>query len=294
MNTITVRYWGGLGNVMFEIAAAIAYSNKLNRPLILSKYPAFPNLENHCAESIGLDETEYANSLKEYTEDDIARDVPIPEHCNVILVGFFQQYQLFDQYKPQIFRILEIDRIRSTALHLVKSRGLFSPDSITVSLHIRRGDYENLECYFLLLTEYYYKNALRYLMEQLQPRKINVLCFYEKKAMDAATKIIDTLQNDSDLSFEFRHFNRIYGEPLTDIEEMAIMSHCDHHIIANSTYSWWSAYINPAPDKIVCYPDEYFNHQLYYLVNDGLQVADWRAIQSWDPQQNRCKCYNYI
>lgn len=48
MNTITVRYWGGMGNVLFQISAAIAYSNKLNRPFILSKYTAT---------TIGIDET---------------------------------------------------------------------------------------------------------------------------------------------------------------------------------------------------------------------------------------------
>jgi len=292
MNTITVRYWGGLGNVMFEIAAAIAYSAKLNRPLILSKYPAFPNLDNHCAESIGLCETEYANSLKEISEDDIARGVPIPENCNVKLIGFYQHYQLFDQYKPQIFRILEIDRLRSEALSRIQTIGIFSPDSTTISLHIRRGDYENLSCYFVLLTEYYYKNALLHLVSKLKNthRKIIVLCFYERKSTDSANKIIDALQNDSDLSLEFRHFNQVSNITLSDIEEMAIMSHCKHHIIANSTYSWWSAYINPDPDKIVCYPDEYFNHKLYYLVNDGLHVTEWNSVKSWNPQEKRCGC----
>ena len=294
MNTITVKYCGGLGNIMFEIATAIAYSVKLNRPLILSKYPAFPNLDNHCAESIGLCETEYASSLKEFSEDDIARGAPIPENCNVKLVGFCQHYQLFDQYKPQIFRILEIDRLRDSVFKTIKLRGLFSPDSTTISLHIRRGDYENLSCYFVILNEYYYKNALLYLIGQLkdQSSKINVLCFYEQNATESATKIIDALQNDSDLSFEFRHFNRILEGNVSDIEEMAIISHCKHHIIANSTYSWWSAYINPDPDKIVCYPDEYFNHQLYYLVNDGLKVAEWTSIKSWNPQKKRCGCYD--
>jgi hypothetical protein len=304
---------------MFEIAAAVAFSNKLNRPLILSKYPAFPNLENHCAESIGLDETEYENSLQEYSEDDIARGVPIPENRNVKLVGLYQQYQLFDQYKSQIFRILGIDRIRTKVLRLPAfsfdesllkisdlsasftshSKSVNPIDATTVSLHIRRGDYEQLACYFLQLNEFYYKNALSHIASLIPRQKINVICFYDRKASESANKIISSLQTDFD-HFEFHHFNRIVDDagicdPYTsDIEEMVVMSQCNHHIIANSTYSWWSAYMNPNPDKIVCYPDEYFNHQLYYLVNDGLKVAEWTAIPAWNPQEYRCNCYKQM
>jgi hypothetical protein len=307
MNIITVRYWGGMGNVLFEIASAIAHSNRLNRPFLLAKYPAFPKLDNHTPSSIGLDETEFANTLKEFSEEEIARGEPFPENQPVKLIGFYQVYTLFDEYKDQIFHIIGIPDIRKNVLPIIhstafQSRGLFGSVP-TISLHIRRGDYEGLSCEFLLLNQYYYKLALLNIIQRLLPQniaKFNILCFYEKKSFESANKVIDALLSDNDLStypIEFYHFNSTLdemGKTATDIEEMAIMSQCNHHIIANSTYSWWSAYINPDPNKIVCYPNEYFNHQLSYLSNDGLKVEGWTSIEAWNPNEYRCNCYLQI
>ena len=310
MSTITVRYWGGMGNVLFQIAAAIAYSNKLNRPFVLSKYQAFPNLENCSASS---EEEEYLESLIEFKEEEIVNGVSFPVNQNIKLIGFFQDYRLFNDYKEQLFTITGIPVIRQSVLPIIElpafvSRGLFLSDSeteITVSLHIRRGDYEQLSCYFLLLNQYYYKNALLHIANRLlcdsNNKKIKILCFYEKKTTASCRKVIDALISDQELAkypFEYYYFNELIEEDqnrsVTDIEELAIMSQCKHHIIANSTYSWWSAYINPDPNKIVCYPNEYFNHQLYYLANDGLKVEEWTSIKAWNPLELRCECHRLL
>jgi len=305
MNTITVKYWGRTGNVLFQISAAIAYSNKTNRPFILSKYDLFPNLENYSASSIGLNEDEYVESLKEIKEEDISPEFSFPENQNIRLFGFFQNYKLFDEYKDQVLDVIGFPAIRSSVLPKLdlptfKSRGLFQtpPNSneVTVSLHIRRGDYEELSCYFLLLNEYYYRLALLHIANQLRGKKIKVIFFYEKTAAESSKRVINALLSDNDLaqySIEYYHFNDLLEESstaITDIEEMAVMSHCNHHIIANSTFSWWSAYINPDPNKIVCYPNEYFNHQLWYLNNDGLKVDEWTSIEAWNPYEYRCAC----
>ena len=86
-------------------------------------------------------------------------------------------------------------------------------------------------------------------------------------------------------------FGIVPNQSITDIEEMAIMSHCDHHIIANSTYSWWSAYINENPDKIVCYPNEWYNHQLYYLSTTGFNADGFIPIPAWNPRIKKCGCF---
>jgi hypothetical protein len=307
MNTITVRYWGGMGNVLFEISAAIAYSNKLNRPFILSKYPAFPNLDNYSASSIGLDEDEFATSLKEFSEEDITNNIPFPENQNIKLIGFYQRYLLFNEYKDQIFKILGMHSIRSAVNPIIHSdsfsaKGLFSNNTneITISLHIRRGDYEQLPCYFLLLNEHYYKGALLHLVKmQKDVTKFKIICFYENKSHESANKVINSLIADQELAqypLEYHHFNSILNESLTtvsDIQEMAIMSQCKHHIIANSTFSWWAAYINPDPIKMVCYPNEYFNHKLWYLSNDGLKVTGWTSIEAWNKHDPKCSCVWY-
>lgn len=305
-NIITVRYWGGMGNVLFEIAAAIAYSNMKKRPFVLDKYAAFPNIDHHTAESIGIDPQDFADSLKEFSEEEIARNEPFPENQNIKLIGFFQTYKLFEPYKDQIFKVIGIQAIRDAVIDKIRgpafqSRGLFtgSGSNITISLHIRRGDYETkFSCCFLLLNEYYYKRALLHISNKIDNPAvaIKILCFYERNSANSANKVIDALKHDPELSqypFEYHHLNDILDEQqmsFTDIEEMAAMSHCRHHIIANSTYSWWSAYINPDDSKIVCYPDEYFNHQLHYLSNNGLKVTEWTSIEAWNPCEYKCSC----
>ena len=76
MNIITVQYAGGIGNVLFQIAAAITYSKKTNRPFLLSPHPAFPNLSTYSPQSIGIDNLEFVESAKEYSEHDAVNGTP--------------------------------------------------------------------------------------------------------------------------------------------------------------------------------------------------------------------------
>ena len=328
MNTITPKYWGRTGNVLFQIAAAIYYSNKQNIPFILDEYEGFPHLKKYKASALGLDESKYKETLREHNESDIHNGVPFPENGNILLSGFFQDYRICDEYKNYIFEVLGVHSIRSNVvlklIHpLFQSNGLFqylystsSPmDDITVSLHIRRGDYETLKCYFLLLDEYYYKNALMHILKQLAipisnevtdqfiRKRVNVVCFYETKSQEPAKKIIEYLKKDEELMqypIKFFYFTDLYMQTndmnnnITDIEEMAVMSHCDHHIIANSTFSWWASYINPSINKIVCCPNEWYNHQLYYLSIEGFKSEGCVTIPAWNCNKLKCDCFTYV
>lgn len=329
MHLLQVKYNGGLGNTLFQISAAIAYAIKLNRTVIFEEYATFPNLRNYFLSKLGVDETQPENSFTEILHSVIDTKYPNITTAenrndelvaaeqfnrefpgNVRLIGFFQEYKNFDNIKFLIFGILGMPTFRDNVLPKIMTdefqrRGLFqhlrpTPEvstednvgAITISLHIRRGDYENLACYFLLLNEYYYKLALLHIMDKIgSGTKFNVLCFYEQKSDESAKRVITALENDADLSkysMEFHHFNEIIETAPTDFEEMLIMSQCKHHIIANSTFSWWAAYFNPVSDKIVCYPREYFNHFLHYLSNDGLKVKEWTEIDAWNPTEPRC------
>ena len=62
-----------------------------------------------------------------------------------------------------------------------------------------------------------------------------------------------------------------------DWKQLLMMSCCKHHIIANSTFSWWGAYFNSNEDKIVCYPDPWFGPNLKHNVDD-LFPDTWTRI----------------
>jgi hypothetical protein len=64
---------------------------------------------------------------------------------------------------------------------------------------------------------------------------------------------------------------------LDDWEQMILMSLCQHNIIANSTFSWWGAYFNNNPNKIVCYPETWFGKKARHNIKD-LFLSDWKMI----------------
>jgi hypothetical protein len=73
-------------------------------------------------------------------------------------------------------------------------------------------------------------------------------------------------------------FQQISPE-LADWEQLLIMSCCKYNIIANSSFSWWSAYFNRNPEKIVCYPSVWFGEKLAQQCNTkDLCPDDWVKV----------------
>jgi hypothetical protein len=106
------------------------------------------------------------------------------------------------------------------------------------SIHVRRGDYLNYP-------DHHPVCSLEY--------------FYEAMKMSGFKKFV-VLSDDIEWCFRnfhsFSDFEFIYSRNESDIEDFAIMSKCAHNIISNSTFSWWAAYLNKNPDKIVISPDK--------------------------------------
>lgn len=301
---------GGLGNILFQLFAAFQYSFETQRAvsfkpveLRICVRDIFPNLRQ--CEINDLSNYPVLN-CNTYHTDRLRETADI-----VVLDGLFQDYRIIDSRKEEFEREVGVNVLRQKAiaklsspqiayrfesLNLFKKLCSSNDGSITVSLHIRRGDYEMLRCYHLLLTEYYYRNAVLNILSRLgkTKRRVKFLCFYENSSADASRQIIQRIQSAIlPLGFkeEYHHFNELTeGEQIADYEEMLAMSYCDHHIIANSTFSWWGAYLDKSADKIVCYPDEFYGHQLYYLSFKGLEVDGWTKISSWDPDVRKCDC----
>ncbi len=98
-----------------------------------------------------------------------------------------------------------------------------------------------------LMSRKYYDNAVHYIQERdKQPMHIYIF------------------SNDIRLAkHEFQTSTpHTFVEGNKDWEDMMLMSHCRHNIIANSTFSWWGAWLNPNPNKIVIAPDEWYRRDL--------------------------------
>ena len=124
--------------------------------------------------------------------------------------------------------------------------------SNSVSLHIRRGDYvSNPEVTAVhgLCTIEYYQMAIKYIAE-----RVHLPNFY------IFSDDIAWVQNNLKINYPHQYINHNHGSE--SFNDMRLMSLCKHHIIANSSFSWWGAWLNESADKIVVAPKYWFSYEI--------------------------------
>ncbi len=62
------------------------------------------------------------------------------------------------------------------------------------------------------------------------------------------------------------------------VEDFVRMTLCDHHIIANSTFSWWGAWLNPKVNKLIVAPKQWFGRQTKHHDTKDLLPPDWIVL----------------
>ena len=286
---ISCKLCGGLGNQLFQIFTAISYAFKYSKPFFFLNNHQLGNGSNGSTIRYTYWET-FLTSLKPFlknineipqltfiTENDfVYQELPnnFNKNYGTLLVGYFQSPKYFDKYKDLICKLLKID-LKKTS---VKNKVLINFDTInSISIHFRFGDYKKYPNIYTLLSEKYYINALNIIVNELEQRNTNVeiqknnvvLYFCENDSISEVEEIINGLKK------HFLHitFIRVDAD-LADWEQMLLMSLCQHNIIANSTFSWWGAYLNSNLNKIVCYPEEWFRPEANKDTSD-LFLEEW-------------------
>ncbi len=120
----------------------------------------------------------------------------------------------------------------------------------SVSIHVRRTDYidEEHNAIHNLCSEKYYKNAIK-MVRAKYPNAVFFIFTDDK----------DWCKNH----FKGHNFITVELEEgdHTDVADMILMSRCKHHIIAHSSFSWWSAWLNDTPKKLVIAPGKWINNR---------------------------------
>ncbi|MCM2322904.1 MAG: alpha-1,2-fucosyltransferase [Oligoflexia bacterium] len=176
------------------------------------------------------------------------------------LLGYWQAPAYFASVEAELRGELTFKRPLS-------SEGLQLRDRLTettsVSVHIRRGDYMSAAALKLhgMCGLDYYERAVR----KLQELYAGIECFVFSDDIAWAK---ENLRVSAPLTF----ISHTTGA--TADEDLHLMSLCRHHIVANSTFSWWGAWLNPSPKKTVLAParwfqDEDMNQQAQSLYPDG-------------------------
>ena len=119
-------------------------------------------------------------------------------------------------------------------------------------MHFRLGDYKIKQKFHNLLPMEYYDKALRYLIDNTKD-DWNIYYFCEPQDNEIVKLTVDELKN------KYKNLNFIkVSDKKDDWEQLLIMSNCEHNIIANSTFSWWGAFLNSNEEKLVICPDKWF------------------------------------
>ena len=255
-------YMGRLGNQMFQFASAVGIARRKG-------YEVFFPSEN-CSRFVGggpinpktgelmnvkcdiLDcfnvPDGYFKSIKEINPKWVYHEIDFKFNPQVLelapdtdLYGYFQDEKYFKDFKEEILRCFDfkqehVDRAEEYwKIHISQK----IEGKKTVSLHVRRGDYTVYPEHHPVCSDSYYRSA----MEKLGSEDHKFLVFSDD--LEWCSK-----QFPGD---EFILINS--GSPYVDLK---IMTDCNHHIIANSSYSWWGAWLNQKEGKRIFAPSRWF------------------------------------
>jgi hypothetical protein len=170
-------------------------------------------------------------------------------------------FRYFHDIKDEIIDFYTFkDEIKNFCLDYISS--IKQENETLVSIHFRRGDY--LQVSSLNLSLNYYYEALKTIKTLLPNQTIKCLIF--SNGMDWVKE-------------NFKPDNCVYVENLTRYQDMCLMSLCDHNIIANSSFSWWGAYLNQHVNKKVICPYSYLNHPtLNNIINGKYFPLEWISL----------------
>jgi hypothetical protein len=262
---ISVSLMGGLSNQMFQIANVIAYAKDngfaFGFDLDKSYVPNQGKLSSEYARNVyyNLPRINYMDyPWKVYKEPRWEYD-PIPILDNMLFSGYFQSPKYFNHRREDILSyFLNDDVVYGIVNRLYDEYCVELRNS--VSVHIRRGDYAKFTKIHPMLGMDYYLEALQRIQKEA-----NIHCI---------------LVFSDDIAWCKENFNAMnvrYVEGLTDYESLYLMSLCDHHIIANSSFSWWGAYLNQKVNKIVYAPKQWFGERIDHGWQD-IYLPDMKLI----------------
>jgi hypothetical protein len=165
---------------------------------------------------------------------------------NSYLNGFWQSYKYFDDIRPLVLRELSFKEAPSP-----KNADLLKKIQKTnaISLHVRRGDYVSdpltVQHHGITPLDYYHTAIAQMVVKVKQPH------FY--LFSDDPVWVKENLK----LAYPVTYVDHNNGNMA--YEDLRLMSHCQHFIIANSTFSWWGAWLSQNTNKIVIAPKKWFN-----------------------------------
>ena len=297
--TTTVEIMGGLGNQLFQIFALLAYSLKHKTAFYFSSDPIQHGQRKQTYWHTTLLKTlrpfvkqnkDTSRMMISYEQGFHYQPLPLPDlyHNTLKFFGYLQSYKYFAEQQENIFRLLKLSETQSTIKE--KTAHHYPYEKNMLAIHFRVGDYVQLPNHHPLMPLKYYSEALEQFLQQAEQQEAlagqqtqtqapqPILYFCEKNDQPyVETQFIQPLQAQFKDKFTFQCIDHI----LADWEQVIVMSLCKHHIIANSTFSWWGAYLRGASEAAphtVYYPSTWFGPAVGYKNMADLFPPHWQKI----------------
>ena len=249
----------GLGNTLFQLATQYAFSKKYSLQMRIHELVIYCEKLNRC--NYDHDQTIFKKMLHQFdsspvedfllvSEDHQAKAQAFDQNIihvienslqsNMKLYGYLQSHVYFDEYRDDILTLFEPD---DKSLQYIKTvyPVLFDDNYICISLHVRMN-YCGIDYNFN-----YFKKAIEYFTEKYSNTTVKPFFLVFSNNIDSIKEWFR--EKDSEIPHLFVN-NRV------DYLDLWTMSLCKHNIISHSTFSWWGAYLNANPDKIVLYPSD--------------------------------------
>jgi hypothetical protein len=244
---VSIVWKGGLGNQLFQLVTAFSYARRTGKTLVFDTSITTVPVNRPCYFTSLFKWVRHHDDLesilwKTYKETDFhyARIPDIP--ASILLNGYFQSRKYFadcmDEVRDLLLSQVKIPIWRETVL-----------GKNIVSMHIRRGDYVGNEKHETVKLSYYHK-CLGRMVDLLKGDSITVLVFSDDLKWCRSTF------SDTQVHQFVYLADNISG---SDYMDMLIMSECDHHILANSSFSWWAANLNQSKNSHVMAPKAWFS-----------------------------------
>jgi hypothetical protein len=282
---------GGFGNQLFQIFAALAYGIQHNKKVV---FPFQRNMgHRHTYWDTFFNELMMfttQNPSNRVSDDDIIRMpiyqekdftfLPFPEfgESDICLVGYFQSYKYFESKQDIIYRLLKLDDKKQD----IKNRypHLFNCQE-SLSIHFRLGDYKQKRYYHPVMNYEYFEKSLDHVVAA-RPNLKRVLYVCESEDNEYVESKIALFK----VKYPDLEYIKV-PDDIPDYEQVLVMSLADHNVMSNSTFSWWGAYLNSNPNKVVCFPSIWFG-EYYEHTHDhrDMMQPSWSRIESkpipWD------------
>ena len=249
---------GGLGNYMFQISVAYSLSLDFNFECsfisdnAIKVHKNINEYKKNIFKNVSF--IDHHNFLNIYNEPFFGYN-KINIVDNTLLVGYFQSEKYILHNRDEIIKLFQPSE--NDLKYIEKKYGDILKNN-NCSIHVRRGDYIKVQNHHPLCEKTYYEESI-------------------KNFNNDTTYII--FSDDINWCKENLHIkNSYYVENENDYIEMYLMSMCDNNIIANSSFSWWGAWLNQKSNKKVIAPKKWFGPAKGNIITKDIYAEKWLVI----------------